>query len=229
MLNPAFADVRVRQALVTAVDKKGIFKSVLLERGKLTNQIFNPKGLAYDPSLDDGRWDYNPAKAKQLLAEAGHGAGLTIELPLIGAFPPAIYTTIIQNLKDVGVTVKQRQFAPGEAIPSLTGAKNSFAYMQLNLFDDWAMMNQTVVPGAPWNPFRIADPKADGYVTAYQQAKTDDERRTAGRALNKHIVDNVWFGVFYLEQQMYGADKKTAVVLQQGQAVPSIYNYSPAG
>ncbi|WP_181158185.1 ABC transporter substrate-binding protein [Microbacterium sp. MYb64] len=228
VLNPAFADVRVRQALVTAIDKKGIFKSVLLERGKLTNQIFNPNDLAYDPSLEDGRWDYDPAKAKQLLAQAGYGTGLEIELPLIGAFPPAVYTTIIQNLQDVGVTVKQHQFAPGEAIPGLTGAKFSFAYMQLNLFDDWAMMNQTVVPTAPWNPFKISDPTADGYVTDYQNATSDDERQTAGRALNKHIVDNVWFGVFYLEDQVYGVDKKTTVTLQKGQAVPSIFNYSPA-
>ncbi|BAS14779.1 hypothetical protein AHiyo8_30820 [Arthrobacter sp. Hiyo8] len=42
--------------------------------GELTTQVFPPSSAAYDKSLDS-RYAYNPAKAKELLAQAGYASG----------------------------------------------------------------------------------------------------------------------------------------------------------
>jgi peptide/nickel transport system substrate-binding protein len=228
VINPAFADVRVREALTVAVDKEAILENVLQGRGELTTQIFSPGGLAYDPALDDGRWDYDPERAAALLADAGHAKDLVVRLPISPAFDPAIYTTIQQNLSDVGVTVERVEYGPGQTIPALTGGQHEVAYMQLALFNDWSMITQAIAPSATWNPLSTEDPAVDALIDRYQTATDDEERQAAGRELNKWLVDNVWFGVFYRTMQTYASNSETTVELQVEQAVPSIYNYAPA-
>jgi peptide/nickel transport system substrate-binding protein len=69
-------DVRVRRALNNAVDRETIVKSLLQGFGKATGQPFAPGWLGYDPEIKP--YPYDPARAKQLLAEAGHGTGFDL-------------------------------------------------------------------------------------------------------------------------------------------------------
>lgn len=228
VLNPAFADPRVREAITIAVDKEAILENVLLERGELTSQIFSPSGLAYNAEFDGyERFAFDPDRARELLDEAGYAEGLVVDIPISPVWDPAIYTTIIQGLNDVGIEVTRTEYGPGETVPALTGGEHSFAYMSLALFNDWTMINQAVAPGATWNPFDTEDPTVSALIDEYQMAATDEERQAAGQSLNEYLVDEVWFGVFYRNMQTYGVDDQTEVELQVEQAVPSIYNYSP--
>ena len=70
--NPPTSDVRVRQALVMAIDRKTLAGKVL--KGAFAPaDSFSPAALnSYDPSTFLG---YNPTKAKELLAEAGFSGG----------------------------------------------------------------------------------------------------------------------------------------------------------
>lgn len=67
--NPLFADKRVRQALTSAINKDEIVHGVLLGLGQVAKGPYKPGTWAYDPAIRD--FDYNPARAKALLAEAG--------------------------------------------------------------------------------------------------------------------------------------------------------------
>jgi peptide/nickel transport system substrate-binding protein len=74
------ADRRVRQALNHAVDVQGIIDAVLLGNGKRINSSMPPNVWGYDPSIPF--YDYNPKKAKELLAAAGQSnLALTIQAP----------------------------------------------------------------------------------------------------------------------------------------------------
>ncbi len=66
---PHLADKRTRQALMYAIDRQAFVDSILLGYGRVSDTIFSPYVTAYKP-LDDVR-DYNPEKAKELLAEVG--------------------------------------------------------------------------------------------------------------------------------------------------------------
>lgn len=69
LLNPLFADKRVRQAIAHAVNKEDIIKGVLLGYGKPCLGPFHPETWAFNKNVKD--FDYDVSKAKQLLAEAG--------------------------------------------------------------------------------------------------------------------------------------------------------------
>ncbi|MCL6521459.1 MAG: ABC transporter substrate-binding protein [Firmicutes bacterium] len=69
--NPLFTDVRVRQAILYAIDRKAIIASVEKGYATVANAPISPAlKKYYDPSLA-GLYPYDPAKARQLLAEAG--------------------------------------------------------------------------------------------------------------------------------------------------------------
>ena len=72
------ADRRVRQALNHAVDMQGILDAVLLGNGKRINSWMPPNVWGYDPSIPF--YEYNPKKAKELLAAAGQ-TNLTADPP----------------------------------------------------------------------------------------------------------------------------------------------------
>ena len=64
-----FADKRVRQALSYAIDKKEIIKGVLLGLGQACTGPYKPGTYWYNPNVK--RYPHDPAKAKELLAQAG--------------------------------------------------------------------------------------------------------------------------------------------------------------
>jgi len=67
--NPKFKDKRVRQAINYAIDKEEIIKGVLLGLGRVCTGPFVPNSWAYNPAVKPA--EYNPEKARQLLALAG--------------------------------------------------------------------------------------------------------------------------------------------------------------
>lgn len=71
--NPLFQDVKVRQALTTAIDRKGMVDAILLGHGSVANSHGSPIHWAYNPNVPT--FDYNKEKAKQMLAEAGWKPG----------------------------------------------------------------------------------------------------------------------------------------------------------
>lgn len=68
-MKPHLADKRTRQALMYALDRQAFVDSILLGYGRVSDTIFSPYVTAYKP-LDDVR-NYDPEKAKALLAEVG--------------------------------------------------------------------------------------------------------------------------------------------------------------
>ncbi len=71
---PPFSDRLVRQAINYAIDKDALVKSLF--EGKtsvLDGQLVTPDYFGYNPTLKP--YSYDPAKAKQLLSEAGYSSG----------------------------------------------------------------------------------------------------------------------------------------------------------
>ena len=72
------ADVRVRQAINHAVDTKTILRQLMAGRGFLAPGVIPPILEGADTSR--ARYEFDVAKAKSLLAAAGHPNGIDIEL-----------------------------------------------------------------------------------------------------------------------------------------------------
>jgi ABC-type transport system substrate-binding protein len=72
-----FKDKRVRQALNYAVDKKAIADKIFLGLAKITDSPVPHTGYGYFPIRT---YEFNPTKARQLLAEAGYANGFRATL-----------------------------------------------------------------------------------------------------------------------------------------------------
>ncbi|MBJ6727487.1 peptide-binding protein [Geomesophilobacter sediminis] len=66
---PLFQDRRVRQAITSAINKQEIIQGVLFGMGQVARGPYKPGTWAWNPNIRD--FDYNPARAMQLLREAG--------------------------------------------------------------------------------------------------------------------------------------------------------------
>jgi len=71
--HPFFRDVRVRQAIACATDKKALIDGVLLGLGQEATGPYKPGTWAHNPNVK--RYPHDPGKAKALLAEAGWRPG----------------------------------------------------------------------------------------------------------------------------------------------------------
>src|SRR5262249_59311691 len=65
---PPLDNVKVRQAIAYAIDRQGMIDALLLGQGKIAHSILPEESWAYSPGHT---YQYDPAKAKQLLDEAG--------------------------------------------------------------------------------------------------------------------------------------------------------------
>jgi ABC-type transport system substrate-binding protein len=69
---PPLDNVKVRQAIAYAIDRESMIKALLLGQGKIAHSILPEESWAYSPGTV---YKFDPAKANQLLDEAGFPAG----------------------------------------------------------------------------------------------------------------------------------------------------------
>lgn len=73
---PAFADIRVRQAIAHAIDRETLIEAVAPVSEQAAINIVPPNFPEYTDDVET--YEYDPVLARQLLEEAGYGDGLTI-------------------------------------------------------------------------------------------------------------------------------------------------------
>ena len=102
-------DVRVRRALNHAVNVDAIIRDLLRGQAKRSSQPLQPGVLGYDPSI--APYEYDPARARALLAEAGYPNGFGVVMDTYeGRWvkDKEVMQAIAADLQRVGVRVEQR-------------------------------------------------------------------------------------------------------------------------
>lgn len=126
---PPFSDPKVREALNLSVDRQSIVDSVYKGLG-YPYQGFIP--VTFPGFQEFHGYDYNIAKAKQLLADAGYPNGFKTELSYSSGSPEEEQVAIIwqSSLAQIGVEVTLKKL-PTSAISNLVFQKNAtFAFWE---------------------------------------------------------------------------------------------------
>jgi dipeptide transport system substrate-binding protein len=123
-----FNDVRVRKALNMAIDKSAILAQVYQGTGIPAINPIPPTQWSYNPAVKDD--PYDPAAARQLVAEAGYPQGFDTELwamPVQRAYNPApqrVAAMIQADLARIGVRAEIKTFEWGEYYRRMTNGEH---------------------------------------------------------------------------------------------------------
>lgn len=107
-----FQNKKLREAVEYGIDKQAIAKALGFGYYTPLTQVAPPGHWGHDPNFK-GR-PYDPAKAKQLLAEAGYPNGVKVKILALAAAPtPDEVQAIKRYLDDVGIIIDPDLADPG--------------------------------------------------------------------------------------------------------------------
>lgn len=187
-------DIKVRQAISYAINKEEVIKQSLPEGTKPATQFIPDMVDGYNPNVT--KYDYDPAKAKQLLKEAG-AEGATIEFnyptgvsrPYMPS-PEDTYVSIKAQLEAVGLKIKPvaDKWTP-EYIDKVQGTTNHGIHL-LGWTGDY---NDTdnfvgVFFGKPSNEWGFNNPTLFNELTAARGLPTREEQTPAYEKINEDIM-----------------------------------------
>lgn len=185
-------DVRVRQALNYAVDRKALAKALFGDESLALSQYALKGQPGYDESLDT-RYPYDPAKAKALLAEAGYPDGFTLKVltvPLAGL--DKTITAIAGQLAQVGVKLEiTTKTGVNDYVVDMLSGKYPAAAIGYGLSNMSTLYAGFVNPAGPFNAFKYSDKELDALYAQYSSAP-EDQSAQAEKAINAYLVEQAW-------------------------------------
>lgn len=218
-------DVRVRQAINYAIDRQGILDTIILGHGTTTSSPFGASTAGFDESLDS-YYPYDPAKAKELLADAGYADGFALTMPSSSIVDQSLLTTIQQQLADVGIVVNYSDTS-SNFVTDLLAGKFTSSWMQLASPSDWHFAQTALLPTSAWNPFGTETDETEALL-ATMQSGTDEEADAAAKELNRYVTENAWFAPFFRIDNLFVSDESVSVTMATNNATPYLYLIQPA-
>ncbi|MCL2006781.1 MAG: ABC transporter substrate-binding protein [Treponema sp.] len=134
---PPFNDVRVRQAISHAINRDDM---VILAFDGLASPALtmgNPE-LVFGYAQNFTSFDYNPQRARQLLAEAGYPSGLELPpiLTLGGSYFENVAVVLQDALRNVGITTRVELRESATYVGSVLMGDYAIGVMGVQLFPD---------------------------------------------------------------------------------------------
>ena len=137
--SPPLDNVKVRQAIAHSIDRESLIRDLLLGYGKIAHSIIPEESWSYTPGTT---YSFDPARAKQLLDEAGFrdpdgdGPRMRFAKPVVykvsgSSIAGRQYAGVIQNyLKNVGIPVEIQTPEANTLFDELRRGNFQIAYSQ---------------------------------------------------------------------------------------------------
>lgn len=226
VVQPALADVRVRQAIGYAFDREEMLASIQLGHGELSSQIF-PNVTP----VDGIEYDYDPEKAKKLLAEAGYADGFELTGVDLGTGNP-LYAVITDRLAAIGISMTWVPVSPAEALTAMFSPK----YPVLNtIWDGTGLGNEPYTtatgffsPQGLWNMFKNENPELSVLLDNLAHSEAGKEREAAYAELDGWVTTNAWLIPVYRQDFLYATSTDVTAESAAGNATPFLWSFQPA-
>jgi len=202
-----FDDLRVRLAMQHAFNKEHLLKNVLVGISTPAKGLIPPGAFGYESDLPT--WEYDPVKARQLLAEAGYPNGFKTQffVPNIDRFiVPG--TVFVENLRAIGVEAEMVVLEVATYLKRARGGDAPIFSHSLtqDLLPDRALYS-TFHPdnfGPGGNMTRYSDPQVTAWLEEARTTLDEDRRRELFSEIQKKVTADAHYIFIDHENMIFG-------------------------
>ena len=193
-----FTDRRVRQAFNHAVNKEAIVNTILQGNAFPSDAPVVPAVFGHYAA---GPYEYNPERARQLLAEAGHGDGLTVTLyhPTGRYLLDATIAEAVQGmLREVGVNLQLQTMEWGAYLDFLRRPPETAQHPMYMLgwgtvtldadYGIFALLHSSQIPPVGWATSFYQNDRVDQLLS---QARVNPDRGER-EAMYREAIQLIW-------------------------------------
>lgn len=230
-LQPAFEDVRVRQALNYAIDREAITETIYGEFGIPTAQYVPEGVVGHLPELEDV-YPYDPEKAKSLLAEAGYPDGFTFEVMEQPGFDGSdlLPQAMAAQFAEIGVTMEVTSYPSfADYITEFFNATYPASTYQFNYSEQLVALTGLATNPALYNYMEFTDAGANELAAEQKKFDTDSpEGIAAAEKSETYMVEQAFsVPVTSITAVMFSSPSVTNV--EFGPFLPLPEFWQPAG
>lgn len=210
---PALGDVRVRTAIMKAIDRQAIVK---IKMAKFASGVTPSEALCSKEQLGCGYTKqvpgYDPAGAKKLLEEAGYANGFDVT---ISTFPTNATeaTAMAGMLRTVGIRASVQPHPPAQRVQLISQGKVEIGYYG---WDGSSSFESSGPIGRHVDSKEYADPALAQLADATRLIMDDGERRKATAKVFDYIMDQAYAFVIVPSRATYTHTKDVKLNAPQG-------------
>ncbi|MBI4277320.1 MAG: hypothetical protein HY660_02590 [Armatimonadetes bacterium] len=215
---PPFSDRRVRQAMNYAVDRTAIIKDVMMGLGRIADSP-GPPGVWGSVRLTP--YEYNPEKAKQLLAEAGYRSGFEGNLFYVSGRwggDDQVAQALQAYWAAVGIKIQIRKADMAGLDDMLSRDPDTMAgwiafpvrtstYLDYHL---WRLYETRAARMKGYQRSGYSNPRVDEYLVKARSTFDLNERKRHYEAAQKLIWEDAAFVWLFTRQNLLGVRKGTS-------------------
>ncbi|MCW3130433.1 MAG: ABC transporter substrate-binding protein [Methanophagales archaeon] len=217
-----FDEKKVRQAIAYAINKQAILDTIFQDKGEIAYGPFRKSSWVYNPDIE---YDYNPDKARQLLAQAGFfdtdGDGIVekdgekLEFTLI--YPVAdterrdIAIAVKTDLAAVGINAKLSGLSWDEITTDLIH-ENAFTISWGSPYDpdllNYKLWHSKFLYQGWWNPACYENPAVDELLDKGRTTWDREERKHIYQELQEILVEDQPIAFIVYSDYVYAVSEK---------------------
>lgn len=227
--NPIFKDKKVREAIMTAIDRQGMVEKLIEGNGEVKNVPMLSSSWAYPKDAKINDYKYYTEKAKKLLNEAGYtekdgvmtnaeGQKLSFKLdvPTGNSVREQAAQIIQENLKTVGIKVELNKMEFPALMEKVVGNHDFDMYMMGNnltadpdLTAYWSKDSVSDKKGEMgWNISGFTTPELDNILAEGANTTDEETRKAAYKKFAEYMNDQIpWIYLFEQEVEIATSPK----------------------
>lgn len=206
--DPLAGNAKVRRAIAHAIDRKAVIQYVMGNSARPASALLPPTHWAGNPEL--GLLEYNPEKARALLAEAGYSATRPLRITYktsTNAFRVRLATVLQSQLKAVGIEVDLRSYDWGTFYGDIKAGNFqmfSLSWVGIKTPDIFRyVFHSESVPPNGANRGRFVDTVVDDLIHVAGEAPSLETQAVYYRQLQTRLLETLPYVPLWYEDHVF--------------------------